>query len=156
MWFDTQAEEAVKFYISVFKDAKIKGISHYGKAGSAASGMREGSAMTVVFEMNGQEFTALNGGPAFKFNEAVSFVVNCDSQKEVDYYWEKLSLGGDEKAQICGWLKDQYGVFWQVVPTALGKMLQDKDPEKTDRVMQALLPMKKLDIATLERAYKGS
>ena len=155
LWFDSQAEEAVKFYVSVFKNSRIDGITHYGIAGAEASGMPEGSVMTVAFELEGQEFLALNGGPVFKFNESVSFIVNCKTQKEVDYYWEKLSEGGDEKAQICGWLKDRYGLSWQVVPAILAEMLQDKDPEKAERVMKAMLPMKKLDITILKRAFEG-
>ena len=117
-------------------------------------GKPEGTVLTVEFELNGQTFTALNGGPAFKFNEAISFQVHCESQNEVDHYWEKLSQGGDEKAQQCGWLKDKYGVSWQIVPTVLGEMLQDKDPKKSGRVMNALLQMKKIDIRTLEKAYE--
>jgi predicted 3-demethylubiquinone-9 3-methyltransferase (glyoxalase superfamily) len=155
LWFDGQAEEAVGFYVSVFRNSRITGMTRYGKAGAGVSGMPEGSVMTVAFELNGQAFTALNGGPEFKFNESVSFIVNCETQKEVDYYWEKLSEGGDEKARICGWLKDRYGLSWQVVPTVLAGMLQDSDAEKAERVMKALLPMKKLDIATLKRAYEG-
>ena len=155
LWFDNQAEEAVKFYISVFKNSRITGVTRYGKAGAETSGMPEGSVMTVAFELNGQDFVALNGGPVFKFNEAVSLIVNCEDQKEVDYYWEKLSEGGDENAQICGWLKDRYGLSWQIVPTVLAVMLQDKDPEKAERVVKAFLPMKKLDIATLTRAFEG-
>ena len=156
LWFDKRADEAVKFYVSVFKNSKVTGMTHYGKAGAEVSGMPEGSVMTVAFELQGQKFLALNGGPTFKFNEAISLIVNCENQKEVDYYWDKLTEGGDEKAQICGWLKDKYGVSWQVVPVVMEKMIQDKDPEKAERVMKAFLPMKKIDIATLERAYKGS
>jgi predicted 3-demethylubiquinone-9 3-methyltransferase (glyoxalase superfamily) len=155
LWFDNQAEEAVAFYISVFKNSKITGVTRYGKAGAEASGMPKGSVLTVAFELEGQKFIALNGGPVFKFNESISFIVDCKTQKEVDYYWEKLTEGGDEKAQICGWLKDRYGVSWQVVPTVLADMLQDKDPEKAERVLKALLPMKKLDIATLKQAFEG-
>jgi predicted 3-demethylubiquinone-9 3-methyltransferase (glyoxalase superfamily) len=153
LWFDTQAEEAAKFYTSVFKNSRIGRISRYGKEGHEIHGRPEGSVLTVEFELNGQPFTALNGGPLFKFNEAVSFQVFCDSQQELDSYWEKLSKGGDTKAQQCGWLKDQYGVSWQVVPTQLAAMLQDKDSSKSERVMKELLQMKKLDIARLEQAY---
>jgi predicted 3-demethylubiquinone-9 3-methyltransferase (glyoxalase superfamily) len=128
-------------------------VARYGDEGAKASGQPKGSAMTVAFQLDGQEFVALNGGPHFKFSEAVSFVVNCRTQAEVDHFWEKLSAGGDEKAQQCGWLKDKYGLSWQIVPTVLGEMLQDKDPDKSGRVMQAMLQMKKLDIQALENAY---
>jgi predicted 3-demethylubiquinone-9 3-methyltransferase (glyoxalase superfamily) len=153
LWFDQQAEEAAKFYISVFKNSKIVKIARYGEAGAKASGRPAGTAMTVAFQLDGQEFVALNGGPHFHFTEAISFVVNCETQKEVDHYWEELSEGGDEKAQQCGWLKDRYGLSWQIVPTVLVEMLQDKDARKAERVMSALLKMKKLDIKTLEQAY---
>ncbi|HYN44907.1 MAG TPA: VOC family protein [Candidatus Limnocylindrales bacterium] len=155
LWFDDQAEEAAKFYTSIFKNSKIGNISRYGKEGYEIHGREAGTVLTVDFELEGQKFTGLNGGPVFKFNEAISFVVNCETQKEVDHYWEKLSEGGDEKAQQCGWLKDRYGVSWQIVPTILGEMLQDKDPVKSERVMKSLLQMKKLDIEKLKRAYKG-
>lgn len=154
LWFDTQAEEAVNFYISVFKNARILRIARYGREGYEIHKMPEGMVMTIEFEIEGLKFVALNGGPVFKFNEAISFIVNCDSQEEVDYYWEKLSAGGDEKAQVCGWLKNKFGVSWQVVPTILPDMLADKDYEKTQRVMKAMLQMKKLDIKTLEQAYE--
>ncbi len=153
LWFDTQAEEAAKFYTSIFKNSRIGRISRYGKEGREIHGKPEGSVLTVEFELNGQPFTALNGGPVFKFNEAVSFQVYCDNQAELDHYWDKLGRGGDQKAQQCGWLKDKYGVSWQVVPTALAAMLQDKDSRKSERVMKELLQMKKLDIARLEQAY---
>ena len=153
LWFDNNAEEAVKFYASIFKNSKIGKISRYGKEGYEIHGKPEGTVLTVEFELNGQTFTALNGGPTFKFNEAISFQVHCKSQKEVDYYWDKLSKGGDEKAQQCGWLKDKYGLSWQIVPTVLGKMLNDKDAEKSKRVMQALLQMRKLNIKRLQQAY---
>ncbi len=152
LWFDDNAEAAAKFYTSVFKNSKVGKISRYGKEGYEIHGNPEGTVLTVEFELNGQTFTALNGGPVFKFNEAISFQVHCKSQNEVDYYWETLSEGG-EKGQ-CGWLKDQYGVSWQIVPTVLGEMLADKDAEKSERVMKALLQMKKLDIATLKQAYE--
>ena len=154
LWFDNQAEEAAKFYTSIFKNSKIGKISRYGEEGYEIHGKPAGTVMTIEFKLNGQVFTALNGGPVFKFNEAISFQVSCKSQKEVDYYWEKLSKGGDEKAQQCGWLKDKYGVSWQIVPTVLGEMLQDKDADKTERVMKALLQMKKLDIKKLKQAYE--
>jgi predicted 3-demethylubiquinone-9 3-methyltransferase (glyoxalase superfamily) len=152
LWFDNNAEEAAKFYISVFKNSKIGKISRYGKEGYEIHGKPAGTVLTVEFELNGQTFTALNGGPVFKFNEAVSFQVYCSSQKEIDYYWEKLSEGGAQGQ--CGWLKDRYGLSWQVVPTALGKMLQDKNAEKSERVMKALLQMRKLDIKTLREAFE--
>jgi predicted 3-demethylubiquinone-9 3-methyltransferase (glyoxalase superfamily) len=154
LWFDSNAEEAVNFYSSIFKNSKIGNISRYGEAGYEIHGKPAGTVLTIEFELNGQAFTALNGGPMFKFNEAISFQVSCESQEEVDYYWEKLSQGGDKKAQQCGWLKDKYGVSWQIVPTVLGKMLQDKDAKKSESVMKALLQMKKLDIKTLTQAYE--
>jgi predicted 3-demethylubiquinone-9 3-methyltransferase (glyoxalase superfamily) len=154
LWFDSNAEEAANFYTSIFKNSRIGKISRYGKEGYEIHRKPEGTVLTVEFELNGQRFTALNGGPAFKFNEAISFQVHCKSQNEVDYYWEKLSQGGDEKAQQCGWLKDKYGVSWQIVPTVLGEMMQDKNAEKSGRVMKALLQMKKLDIKTLKQAYE--
>lgn len=153
LWFDSNAEEAVKFYTSIFKKSKIGKIARYGKAGYEIHGKRAGTVMTIEFELNGQPFTALNGGAVFTFNEAISFQVFCRSQKEIDYYWAKLSKGGDPKAQQCGWLKDQYGVSWQIVPTVLGEMMQDKDARISDNVMQALLQMKKVDIKTLKQAY---
>jgi len=154
LWFDNQAEEAVNFYVSIFKNSKIVSIARYGEAGAEVSGRPEGSVMTIIFQLEGQEFMALNGGPIFKFNEAISLIVDCKTQAEVDQLWEKLSRGGDKKAQQCGWLKDKYGLSWQIVPTVLGEMLQDKDPEKSERVMVAMLQMKKIDIKTLEQAYK--
>jgi predicted 3-demethylubiquinone-9 3-methyltransferase (glyoxalase superfamily) len=154
LWFDDKAEEAAKFYTSIFKDSKIGGVTRYGKEGYEIHGMDAGTVMTVDLEIEGQKFLALNGGPIFKFNEAISFQVHCETQKEVDYYWEKLSDGGNEKAQQCGWLKDKYGVSWQIVPIVLGKMLQDKDLKKSQRVMKALLQMRKLDIKTLVKAYE--
>jgi len=148
------AEQAAKFYASIFENSKIGIISRYGKEGHEIHGQPEGSVLTVEFELDGQTFTALNGGPAFKFNEAISFQVPCESQSEVDYYWEKLSEDGDENAQQCGWLKDKYGVSWQIVPVVLAEMLQDKNTARSERVMKALLQMKKLDIKTLEQAYR--
>jgi predicted 3-demethylubiquinone-9 3-methyltransferase (glyoxalase superfamily) len=153
LWFDNQAEEAAKFYTSVFKNSKIVNVARYGEAGAKVSGRPKGSVMTVAFEVDGREFTALNGGPVFKFTEAVSFCVNCETQEEVDELWEKLSEGGEE--QQCGWLKDKYGLSWQIVPTALMEMLQDKDAERAQRVMKAMLQMKKIDIETLRQAYRG-
>ena len=155
LWFDDQAEEAAKFYTGIFRGSKITQVSRYGEAGREVHGRPVGSVMVVAFELDGQTFTALNGGPVFKFNEAISFQVNCETQEEVDYYWKKLSEGGDVKAQQCGWLKDRYGVSWQVVPTALVEMITDPDSQKSGRVMEAMLQMKKLDIAELKRAYGG-
>ena len=155
LWFDDQAEEAARFYTGIFKNSKIVTVARYGKAGHEVHGRPAGTVMTVAFELEGQAFTALNGGPVFKFNEAISFQVNCETQEEVDYYWEKLSEGGDVKAQQCGWLKDRYGVSWQVVPRALVEMITDPDSEKSGRAMEAMLRMKKLDIAELKRAYGG-
>lgn len=155
LWFDTEAEEAADFYVSVFRNAKKGRVTRYGKSTEGVSGKPAGSVMTVSFELEGQEFTALNGGPNFKFTEAVSFVIDCDTQEEVDYYWEKLSEGGDPAAQQCGWLKDRYGLSWQVVPTAMEEMLRGADPEKSERMMVAMLEMKKLDIRALEDAYAG-
>ena len=155
LWFDNEAEEAVNFYVSIFKNSKIGSVTHYGEAGAEASGRPKGTVMTITFQLEGQEFMALNGGPVFKFNEAISFVVNCKAQKEVDRLGEKLSEGGDQKAQQCGWLKDKYGVSWQIVPTILGQMLQDEDGEKSERVMKAVLQMKKIDTKPLKQAYEG-
>jgi predicted 3-demethylubiquinone-9 3-methyltransferase (glyoxalase superfamily) len=150
LWFDTEAEEAANFYTSVFKDSEIVSVSHYGEAGPRPAGM----VLTVEFRLQGQEFTALNGGPEFKFNESISFLVNCESQDEVDEYWERLSAEGGEEGP-CGWLKDKFGVSWQIVPTVLGRLLQDEDTEKANRVMKAMLQMKKIDIAGLQEAYDG-
>ena len=152
LWFDDQAEEAVKFYTVIFRNSKIVNIARYGEAGREIHRKPAGSVMIVAFELDGQPFTALNSGPVFKFNEAISFQINCETQEEVDYYWEKLSEGGDEKAQQCGWLKDKYGVSWQVVPKVLSEMLSNPDSEKSQRAMKAMLQMKKIDIAELERA----
>jgi len=150
LWFDSEAEEAAKFYTSIFKNSKIGRISHYGEAGTEIHGRKAGSVMTVDFELDGQKFLALNGGPIFKFNEAVSLIVNCESQDEVDYYWEKLTEGGEERP--CGWVKDKYGLSWQIVPNVLGELMSGTDREKSDRVMQAMLQMKKLDIEKLASA----
>ena len=155
LWFDTQAEEAAAFYTSIFGNSRITRTARYGEAGREIHGKEPGTILTVAFELDGQPFTALNGGPAFEFNEAISLQINCESQEEVDYYWEKLSEGGDGAAQQCGWLKDRYGVSWQVVPTVLPEMLTDPDPDRSQRVMTAMLQMKKLDIAKLKRAYTG-
>lgn len=154
LWFDSNAEEAVSFYTSTFKNSKIGKISRYGEAGFEIHRKLAGTVMTIEFELNGQMFVALNGGPIFKFNEAISFQVHCESQQEVDYYWERLSEGGDEKAQQCGWLKDKFGLSWQIIPTVLVTLLQDKDAEKSGRVMQAMLQMKKIDIRRLQQAYE--
>jgi len=154
LWFDHQAEEAARFYTGVFRNSKIVAISRYGEAGREVHGQPAGKVLTVAFELDGQPYTALNGGPQFKFNEAVSFQVPCKSQEEVDYYWDKLSAGGDPRAQQCGWLKDRFGLSWQVFPSVLIDMLQDKDRAKADRVMEAMLRMKKIDLEALERAYR--
>jgi predicted 3-demethylubiquinone-9 3-methyltransferase (glyoxalase superfamily) len=147
LWFNDQAEAAANFYISLFKNSKILNVARYGEAGPGP----KGTAMSVTFELAGQKFMALNGGPHFKFSEAISLFINCENQQEVDELWEKLSAGGEKSR--CGWLKDKYGLSWQVIPTALGEMLQDKDPKKSQRVMQAMLQMDKIDIARLKQAY---
>jgi predicted 3-demethylubiquinone-9 3-methyltransferase (glyoxalase superfamily) len=149
LWFDANAEEAVAFYTSVFKDSKVLATARYGEAGPGP----KGSVMTMKFVLNGQEFIALNAGPHFQFNEAVSFVVNCETQQEVDDYWTKLTTGGKEVQ--CGWLKDKFGLSWQITPTILPQLLQDKDPQKANRVMQAMMKMVKIDIEGLKRAYNG-
>ena len=154
LWFDNQAEEAVKFYTSIFKDSKIGKITRYGEAGEKGAGRPSGSVMTIEFEVEGQKFTALNGGPQFKFNESISFVVNCGTQEEVDYFWDKLTADGGQESQ-CGWLKDKFGLSWQVVPTVLIDMLHDKDSRKSEHVMQAMLQMQKIDIKKLKAAYAG-
>jgi predicted 3-demethylubiquinone-9 3-methyltransferase (glyoxalase superfamily) len=155
LWFDGQAEEAVAFYTSIFARSRVGRVSRYDKDSAHVAGQPEGSVLAIEFHLDGQAFTALNGGPLFRFTEAISFVVNCDSQQEVDHFWERLSDGGDEAAQQCGWLKDRYGVSWQVVPTALAELLSDPDPGKASRATQAMLQMKKLDIAALRRAAAG-
>ena len=154
LWFDHEAEEAVKFYTSIFKDSKTGRILHYDKESAKASGRPAGLVLTIEFEIKGQQFVALNGGPLFKFNESISFVVNCETQEEVDYFWEKLSAGGGEESQ-CGWLKDKFGLSWQVTPTVLIDMLHDKDPGKAERAMKAMLQMRKIDIDKLKAAYEG-
>ncbi|BAS54389.1 3-demethylubiquinone-9 3-methyltransferase [Leptolyngbya boryana NIES-2135] len=151
LWFDNQAEEAAQFYTAIFSNSKIVTITHYGEAGQEIHKKPAGTVMTVAFELDGQPFTALNGGPTFKFNEAISFQIHCETQEEVDYYWQKLSAGGDETAQQCGWLKDRYGVSWQVVPRILVEMLNDAYTEKSQRVMTAMLQMKKIEIDELKR-----
>jgi predicted 3-demethylubiquinone-9 3-methyltransferase (glyoxalase superfamily) len=152
LWFDDQGEDAANFYVSIFKDSRITNVSRYGEAGKEVHGKKPGTAMTVAFELEGQPFTALNGGPQFKFSEAISFQISCESQAEVDHYWDKLSEGGDPNAQQCGWLKDKFGLSWQVVPTALPRLLSDPDRAKAGRAMNAMLKMKKIDIAALEQA----
>ncbi|VVN76708.1 VOC family protein [Pseudomonas fluorescens] len=155
LWFDDQAETAARFYCSLFDHSKITGITHYGKAGLEIHERPEGSVMTVSFELDGQTFTGLNGGPVFTFSEAISLQVNCQNQEEVDHFWNSLSEGGDKQAQQCGWLKDKFGLSWQIVPVAMMDMLKDPDTTKSQRVMQAMLQMKKLDISTLQRAFTG-
>jgi predicted 3-demethylubiquinone-9 3-methyltransferase (glyoxalase superfamily) len=155
LWLDDQALEVAEFYTAIFRNSKIVKVARYGEAGREAHGKPAGTVMTVAFELDGQTFTALNGGPMFKFNEAISFQVDCETQKEVDYYWDKLSEGGDARAQQCGWLKDKYGVSWQIVPRVLIELIGDPDPERSGRVMEAMLQMKKIDIDGLERAYAG-
>jgi predicted 3-demethylubiquinone-9 3-methyltransferase (glyoxalase superfamily) len=149
LWFEDQAEEAAEFYTSIFKNSRITGVSRYGEAGPRPAG----SVMVVEFELDGQQFLALNGGPEFQFTEAISFVINCESQEEVDYMWERLTDGGEES--MCGWLKDRYGVSWQVVPTALHALLSEPDPEKASRIMEAFFQMRRIDLPRLERAREG-
>ena len=153
LWFDSEGEEAARFYTSIFKNSKIGRVARYDEEASKAAGSPKGSVMTVEFELDGQRFMALNGGPLFKFTEAISLVVNCETQKEVDHFWEKLSAGGQEVQ--CGWLKDRFGVSWQIVPTILMELLHDKDPERSRRVMAAMLKMKKIDTEPLKKAYEG-
>lgn len=153
LWFDDQAEEAAKFYVSLFKNSRILNVTHYTEAGKDVHGRPPGSAMTVEFQLEGQRFIALNGGPQFKFTEAISLSVDCKTQEEVDRFWKKLSKGGEEGP--CGWLKDKYGLSWQINPTILGELLGDKDAKRAGRVMNAMLKMKKIDIAALKKAYKG-
>ena len=152
LWFNDKAEEAANFYVSIFKNSKIESITRYDEEGAKVSGRAKGSVMTVSFQIEGQGFVALNGGPLFTFSEAVSFVVNCTTQQEVDEFWEKLSAGGGAKGR-CGWLKDKYGLSWQVVPTALTEMLEDRDAQKSKRVMHAMVQMDKIDIKRLKQAY---
>jgi predicted 3-demethylubiquinone-9 3-methyltransferase (glyoxalase superfamily) len=154
LWFDTQAEEAAKFYTGIFKNSKIGSVSRYPEAGQEIHGKPAGSVMVVEFELDGQAFTALNGGPIFKFNEAISFQVFCDTQDELDYYWNKLSEGGDAKAHQCGWLKDKFGASWQIVPKGMAEMMSG-DLKKAQNAFKAMMQMKKLDIAELRRAYNS-
>jgi predicted 3-demethylubiquinone-9 3-methyltransferase (glyoxalase superfamily) len=154
LWFDSQAEDAVRHYVSIFPDSGIDAISRYGEEGFAVHGRPAGSVMTVAFRLCGQSFTGLNGGPLFNFSEAISFQIDCESQAEIDHYWNRLTAGGEEGP--CGWLKDRFGLSWQVVPTRMAAMMTDPDPRKSERVMAAFLPMKKLDLATLERAFAGN
>jgi predicted 3-demethylubiquinone-9 3-methyltransferase (glyoxalase superfamily) len=156
LWFDSQAEEAARYYVSIFKkNSEIGTITRYGKEGFEIHKRPEGSVMTVTFYLQGQEFTALNGGPIFKFNEALSLEVRCENQGEIDYYWDKLGAGGDPKAQQCGWLKDKYGLSWQVVPSKWVDMMRDANPQQSERMMRAMLQMKRFDLAALERAFAG-
>jgi predicted 3-demethylubiquinone-9 3-methyltransferase (glyoxalase superfamily) len=155
LWFDHEAEPAARFYTSIFPDSKINVISRYPDAGQEIHGRPAGSVMVVTFELKGQPFTALNGGPLFKFSEAISFEIECETQEELDHYWEKLSEGGAPDAQQCGWLKDKFGLSWQVVPKILGELIMDPDPVKSKRVFEAMLQMKKLDFAALQRAFDG-
>jgi len=154
LWFDDQAEEAVNFYTALFKNSKICRIFHYTEEAAEKTGRPVGSVLTIEFEIEGQKFVALNGGPLFKFNESISFVINCETQEEVDYFWEKLTADGGEES-ACGWLRDKFGLSWQVTPTVLIDMLHDKDPEKAERVMQAMLQMQKIEIPKLKAAYGG-
>lgn len=155
LWFDNQAEEAARYYTGIFKDSRITEISYYTEAGKEHHGREAGSVLAVAFELNGQPFSTLNGGPLFKFNEALSLQVPCDSQEEIDYYWDKLGNGGDPAAQVCGWLKDKYGVSWQIFPRELQTMLLDPDRERAGRAMAAIMTMKKLDLAALRKAFNG-
>ena len=154
LWFDSEAEEAAKFYVSLFPNSAVSAVTRYGKEGFEVHGRPDGSVMTVSFRLEGQEFTALNGGPRFKFSEAISFAVKCGAQAEVDHYWDKLGEGGDQRAQQCGWLKDKYGISWQIVPVVLFELMGSEDSRKSQRVMRALLQMKKIDVAELRRAYE--
>jgi predicted 3-demethylubiquinone-9 3-methyltransferase (glyoxalase superfamily) len=156
LWFDGQAEAAVTFYTGIFKNSKITTVSRYTEAGREIHQKPPGSVMVMAFELEGQSFTALNGGPQFKFSEAISFQINCDTQDEIDYYWAKLSEGGDERAQQCGWLKDKFGLSWQVVPKMMGELFKGSNTEGAQRAMTAMLKMKKLNIAELQRAYSGN
>jgi predicted 3-demethylubiquinone-9 3-methyltransferase (glyoxalase superfamily) len=153
LWFDSEAEEAARFYVSIFENSRMRGISHYGEEGYEIHGRKAGTVMTAEFEIAGQNFVALNGGPHFKFSEAISFQVMCDTQEEIDYFWSRLSQGGQEGP--CGWLKDKFGLSWQVVPVALIDMLKNPDTKKSQRVTRAFLQMKKFDIAALKRAFDG-
>ena len=156
LWFDSQAEDAARFYTAIFPHSKIGQITYYGQAGQEIHGRPPGSVLTVAFELDGQPFTALNGGPMYQFTEAISLQVHCETQTEIDHYWDRLTADSDPAAQQCGWLKDQFGLSWQVVPAILPQLVSDPDPQKTGRVMQALFPMQKLDIATLQQAFDGA
>jgi predicted 3-demethylubiquinone-9 3-methyltransferase (glyoxalase superfamily) len=155
LWFDNEAEEAAKFYTSIFENSRIHSIQRYPEAATEVSGKPAGSVLTVEFEIEGQRFVALNGGPEFKFNESVSFMIPCKDQREVDYFWSRLIDGGGEES-MCGWLKDKFGLSWQVVPERLNEMMEDKDQKKVEAVTAAFLQMRKLDLATLEQAYKAA
>ena len=155
LWFAEEAEEAARYYVGIFRNSRITAVTRYPAAGFETHGRPAGSVMTVAFELDGQPFTALNGGPAFTFNEAVSFEVHCADQGEIDYYWEKLSAGGDPKAQVCGWLKDRYGLSWQIVPKGMADVFKDEKAPGAGRAMEAMLTMKKIDMAKLQRAYAG-
>jgi predicted 3-demethylubiquinone-9 3-methyltransferase (glyoxalase superfamily) len=155
LWFDDQGEEAARFYTAIFPNSKVVAVTRYSEVGQEIHGKKPGAVMTVEFELNGHPFTALNGGPLFKFTEAISFQIHCDTQAEIDHYWDKLSQGGDAKAQACGWLKDKYGVSWQVVPRGMAEMLKDSASAGAKRAMAAVLQMKKLDLAEIQRAYAG-
>jgi predicted 3-demethylubiquinone-9 3-methyltransferase (glyoxalase superfamily) len=156
LWFENQAVEAVNFYVSVFRDSKVNTVTRYGESGAQASGRHKGSVMTVSFRIEGQEFVAINGGPVFKISPAISFVVNCDTQEEIDYYWTELAAGGDEKAQQCGWLMDKFGVSWQIVPSIWGDMLNRVTSDKAEKLMEAVLKMKKLDLKILMNIYENT
>ena len=156
LWFADEAEEAARFYVGIFRNSRITAITRYGTAGFEIHRRPAGSVMTVTFELDGQAFTALNGGPLFTFNEAVSLQIFCETQEEIDYYWDRLTAGGDPKAQQCGWLKDRYGLSWQVVPTGMEEMLADEQSPGAKRAMEAILTMKKIDVAELRRAYDGA
>lgn len=155
LWFDAHAEEAARYYVSIFPNSSVGRIMRYGKAGHEIHGMEEGAVMTVEFTLDGQDFLALNGGPVFQFTEAISFIVNCDTQEEADYYWDRLTAGGDPDAQQCGWLKDKFGVSWQVIPVEFNTLMESADGEKSERLMEAMLQMKKLDVNELRRVYEA-
>ena len=156
LWFDGQAEEAANYYVSIFPRSKVTQVTRYGEEGSDIHRKPPGSVLTVTFELDGVKFVGLNGGPNFTFNEAISFEIQCDTQNDADYFWDKLSAGGDPKAQVCGWLKDKYGVSWQIAPSQMHRWLEGSPTPASERVMKAMFPMKKLDFAALERAYKGA
>jgi predicted 3-demethylubiquinone-9 3-methyltransferase (glyoxalase superfamily) len=155
LWFDNQAEEAARYYVEIFANSAIERVTRYGQDRRNPEEIAEGAVMTVEFVLDGQRFVGLNGGPQFSFNEAISFIVHCESQEEIDYYWEKLGEGGDDKAKVCGWLKDKFGVSWQVIPRTLTEWISGGDPEAANRVMKAMMPMKRLDMNALQQAYRG-